>query len=78
MCRVRAAAAAIKISGEAIVSQPVELVLADPDLVVAEPVEVLDQRKVTLQGQRWIFTWVVDGLHKEAKAHGSGHGLLAF
>ena len=51
MCLVRSAAVAMKISGEAMISLPAEWCSLDPRLVVAQPVEVLDEFHVPLQGQ---------------------------
>ena len=42
-------------SGEAIVSKPARVVLADPRLVEAEAVEVLDQLEVALQVERRVL-----------------------
>ena len=40
------------------------VVLADPGLVVAEPVELLDQRCIPLEGQRRVLARLVDGARK--------------
>ena len=55
MC-VRCAAAARNISGEAIISQPDRVVLAAPELVEAEPVEVGGEVEVALELQARVLT----------------------
>ena len=57
---VRSAAAAMKISGDAMISLPGRVVLADPRLVEAEGVEVLDELEITLQRQRRVGTRAVE------------------
>ena len=51
MCLVRSAAAAMKTSGDAIVSQPRAVVLSDPGLVEPQVVQPLNRFKVSLQRQ---------------------------
>ena len=52
---VRSPAAARNISGEAIISQPLRVVLAAPELVVAEPVEVLDEVEIAAELQHRVL-----------------------
>ena len=52
---VRSAAAARNISGEAIISQPLRMVLAAPEFVVAEVVEMLHQVEVAAELQHRVL-----------------------
>ena len=68
MWRVRSAAVAMKISGQAMISRAGGVVLADPRLVVAELVEVHDQVEVALQGQGRVLSGWVERGHEDSEA----------
>ena len=50
------------------------VVLADPRLVEAEPVEVLDQVEVALERERGVLARRVERGHEDAEAQGPVHG----
>ena len=52
------------------------VVLADPGLVVAEAVEVLDERQVALEGQRRVLSRRVERRHEDAKPQPAHQTLL--
>src|SRR3954453_10509726 len=52
---------------------PGGVVLADPRLVVAEPVEVLDELEVGRERERRVLPRRMEGSHEDAEAH-PGHG----
>src|SRR5436190_20363386 len=45
------------------------MVLADPRLVVAEPVQSLDQFQVALEGERWVLVGLVERGQEDAESH---------
>ena len=49
------------------------VVLADPRLVPAEPVEVLDQLEVAFDGERRVLAGLVERRHEDAEAESVGH-----
>ena len=53
------------------------VVLADPGLVEAEPVEVLDQFEVAVQRQRGVVPDAVEGRHEDSEVHSSRSGHVA-
>ena len=68
MWRVRSAAVAMKISGRGDDLGAGGVVLADPRLVVAEPVEVHDQVEVALERQRRVLARRVERGHEDPEA----------
>jgi hypothetical protein len=72
MCRVRSAATPMKISGEAMSSVPAEW--CSPIHASSQPVEVLDQLEVPLEGQGRVLPGLVERSHEDAKAQTVGHG----
>ena len=77
MRRVRSAAAAMNSSGEAIDLEPGGMMLADPRLLEAEPVEPFDQFEVLADQQRRVLVHRVIGGEEDAAAERAvGHGRL--
>src|SRR3546814_13467525 len=54
------------------------VVLADPGLVEAEGVEVLDQVEVALEGERGVLPDGVERCEEDAEAKGTVHGRAAY
>jgi hypothetical protein len=52
------------------------VVLADPCLVVAQAIEVLDEREVALKGQRGVLSRRVKRRHEDAKTQSAHQTLL--
>ena len=55
---------------------PGRVVLADPRLVVAQVIEMLDECQIALQGQRGVGAGGVERREENAEAHSIGHGDL--
>ncbi len=72
MCLVRSAAAAMKISGQRDELVAAGVVLAEPGLVVAEPVERDDPLEVVLEGERRVLPDGVERREEDAEAQGPG------
>ena len=66
MWRVRSAAAAMNISGQAMISKPAGVMLADPGLVIVEPVEMLQQLHVAVDRQQRVLMQGMEGSQKDA------------
>ncbi len=68
MCRVRWAAAAMNISGTGNQLEPARVMLADPRLVIIQPVEMLEQLEVALDRQGRVLIVIVERREKDAAA----------
>ena len=53
---------------------PRRVVLADPGLIPAEPVEMLDQLEVAFERQRRVLPRLVERRHEDPEAEMVGHG----
>ena len=76
MRRVRSAAAAIRISGEATISAPPGVVLAEPNLIEAEPIEMLDEVELAANLQRSILAERHNWGDETAKSQSGAHEPL--
>ena len=73
MCRVRCDSTAMNTSGEAMISKPGRMVLADPRLVEAELVEPDHELEVAFEGERRVLADGVKRGEEDAEAQGPVH-----
>ena len=78
MCLVRSAAAAMISSGERDQFPAGGMMLADPGLVVAEPVQPLEQLDIAVDRQRRVFADAMERCQEDAELHAAmGHCVFS-